>query len=317
MDTYKLKAIVKGLITFIPGVYEKHKDSKPKSGHSSSNAKFCYSLWLRILVSLDELNIDNKLSFVAELGPSHSFGVGLCALLCGAEKYIALDIENNYNPCLTQSIFEELIELFNKREPIPDDSIFPQINIRIKNYDFPEYIFTEDLLTQTLNENRLKQILSDIQRADIKHTQYISYYSPWQLQNNKLKIKEQNIDLVFSRAVLEHVDSPEKIYRDLNEITEINTLMIHDIEYHSHGLSKYWNGHMFFDKYIWKLIKGKRHYFINRCSHTEQEKLTSEYGFKIIHSERIIKQSVITKKKQGIPVNDLQTYGGVIVSKKR
>ena len=297
-------------------MYKRHKKMKPKSGHSSSNARFCYSLWLRILVYLNEHNIDVKPSLVAELGPSHSFGVGICALLCGADKYFALDIENNYNPYLTERIFVELIELLKNEEPIPNDSIFPQINIRIRNYAFPEYILAEDLLSKTLDENRLKQILSDIQNANKKSTRYISYYSPWQLQNNKLKIREQNIDLVFSRAVLEHVDSPEEIYMDISEIIKNDSLMVNDIEYHSHGLSKYWNGHMFFSQYLWKIIEGKRHYFLNRYSHTQHEKLTTEYGFEINQSERIIKQSDKNKGKKRSGVIDLQTYGGVIVSKK-
>lgn len=314
MDFCKIKAITKGFLTYIPGLYNLHKESKLKEGHSSSIAEFCYSTWLRILVKLYETEGSVNFNTVAELGPSNSFGVGLCALLSGSHKYIALDVENTYNPILTTKIFHKLIQLFSAKAPIPDDNQFPQINIRLDDYKFPEYIINDELLKTTLNIERVQGILAAIDIGK-ENNEFISYYYPWQNFKNIKNLRQQNIDLVFSRAVLEHVKSPDKVCKDISMIANGNIIILHDIEYHSHGLSKEWNDHKKFKNFTWKIILGNRPYFLNRISHSEHEKIINNYGFKIIHSERNIRNTL--DSFSAYHARDFLTYGGVIVAVKR
>lgn len=316
MDINKFKSIGKGLITYFPGAYQIIRKIKPKGGHSSSNAKFCYSFWLRILVTINELDLNNSKKCIAEIGPANSFGIGICALLCGAEKYIALDIDDSYDSTLTTGIFEELLKLLISREPIPDDIVFPNINLRISNYDFPKDILNDELLDKSLSKDRINQILMEIQNVRGKNNVFISYYTPWQSNTNLLQIKRQNIDLIFSRAVLEHVKFPIILYKDINTILRKSMLMFHDIEYHSHGLSKYWNGHRHFSKLTWKIVNGNRPYFLNKVTHSEHEDLITGNRFKILRSDRIKRDSNLRRGIYGMSVDDYETYGGAIVSTK-
>src|SRR5689334_3926898 len=50
----------------------------------SSSARYCYSVWLRHLSMAARLGLNTDPKDVAELGPGHSIGVGLAALLSGA-----------------------------------------------------------------------------------------------------------------------------------------------------------------------------------------------------------------------------------------
>ena len=55
----------------------------------------------------------------------------------------------------------------------------------------------------------------------------------------------------------------------------------HRIGFSSHGLAKEWNGHWKYSDLMWKLIRGKRPYLINREPLSTHLKLMSEEGFKI------------------------------------
>jgi hypothetical protein len=56
---------------------------------------------------------------VGELGPGDSIGIGLAALLSGASGYIGLDIFPFSARADLQMIFEELVQLYSRREAIP------------------------------------------------------------------------------------------------------------------------------------------------------------------------------------------------------
>ena len=65
--------------------------------------------------------------------------------------------------------------------------------------------------------------------------------------------------------------------------------MFHDIELHSHGITKKPNGHLNISNIVWKLIYGKRKYFLNRWEFKEHQKAISENGFEIILTNKTIK----------------------------
>jgi hypothetical protein len=64
---------------------------------------------------------------VAELGPGDSLGIGLAALVSGAEKYFALDVVEYTNIERNLKIFDELVTLFKNKEDIPGEQEFPEV----------------------------------------------------------------------------------------------------------------------------------------------------------------------------------------------
>jgi hypothetical protein len=64
---------------------------------------------------------------VAELGPGESLGVGLCALLSGADHYVGLDVIAHSYPERNQLVLNDLIKLFQSRASNPDKG-WPEFN---------------------------------------------------------------------------------------------------------------------------------------------------------------------------------------------
>ncbi len=104
------KAVLSGLATYIPGY-----DYMRRTGGTDS-ARYCYAVWLRHLILANESFGAGLPTVVAELGPGDSIGIGLAALLCGAEKYYALDVVPYSDLRSNLRIFDELVRLFEQRD---------------------------------------------------------------------------------------------------------------------------------------------------------------------------------------------------------
>src|SRR5690349_3534046 len=84
-----------------------------KTGGTDS-ARYCYTVWLRHLWLIHRAGLPTKFAAVVELGPGVSIGIGLAALLCGAERYTGLDVENLIDRDRNLAIFDELVELYRR-----------------------------------------------------------------------------------------------------------------------------------------------------------------------------------------------------------
>src|SRR2546426_12622447 len=83
MQPWKLPHVVKGMLTWIPPI-DALRQRRASTG-GTNNPRYCYSVWLRHLVTLLPFGFQIKGARIAELGPGDSIGVGLAALLSGAE----------------------------------------------------------------------------------------------------------------------------------------------------------------------------------------------------------------------------------------
>lgn len=269
------------------------------------------------MVTLKEKNIDYSLLNVAEIGPAGSMGVGIAALISGAKTYTVLEALKFKNLEMNLKLFQELIELFQKQSDIPDENEFPKINIRLKSYKFPYDLFPSNQLQGILNKQRLDEISNAlVQVYDNKGI--IKYYAPWENHKN---IPIESFNFVFSRAAMEHVKDFQSIYRITFKNLVHGGVMLHDIEYHSHRTSKYWNGHWCYNSFIWNIIVGSRKFLLNRGTHSMHLKSIRDLQF-IVQSESRnfkeskIKKDMLSKEFKHIPDDDLITFGGVIIASK-
>ena len=83
---------------------------------------------------------------VAELGPGDSIGIGLAALLSGAERYFALDLVRYSGLEKNLEIFDELVSLFAAQAPIPGEQEFPFLYPKLDCYDFPHALVARERL---------------------------------------------------------------------------------------------------------------------------------------------------------------------------
>ena len=264
----------------------------------TNSARYCYCIWLRHLVmaqsALGGACIWPKV--IAEFGPGDSLGIGLAALLSGAEKYYALDVVEYADTSVNLDILEQLVALFAKKEPIPDQQEFPLARPLLPSYEFPHKILTEDRLRQSLSTERIQSIKEALIKLRNSTKSYIEirYVVPWYDSD---VIKQESVDMIFSQAVLEHVDNLAQTYVTLYRWLKRDGFMSHQIDFGCHGLAKKWNGHWAYSNFTWKLIKGKRFYLLNREPYSTHRRLLEQAGFTIVCEVKTSDHSGLPKEQ--------------------
>lgn len=287
---YSLQFLI-GIATYMPGL--SHFLSKGTGGASS--ARYCYSVWLRHLTTAYNNGLSTQPNILAELGPGDSLGIGLAALISGANKYYALDVVEHSSNKRNIDIFDELVDLFKKREKIPNKTEFPEGKPYLKPYEFPSHILTDERLNEALKHNRIESIrnaLSSLGSGD-ENNKPISYIVPW---NDSKVFKKEAIDMIFSQAVLEHVDDLAATYKALYRWLKPGGFMSHWIDFRCHVTARDWNGHWAYSDSVWRLIKGKRPYLLNRQPHSVHINLMQKCGFEVIYDMKAKDTSGIDRK---------------------
>ena len=305
----KYKGLIQGIITFVP--FTKHFYAESTGGTDS--ARYCYSVYLRHLVMAKSYGLNPYPKVVAELGPGDSLGIGLAALISGSDKYFAFDIVKYANAVRNLEIFDKLVTLFKNRATIPEDDEFPNIKPSLEKYDFPANILDENRLQYALEKPRIEKIrdsIIDLQCNDCP----IQYMVPWY---DASVLEKESVDMIYSQAVLEHVDDLLNTYQAMRLWLKPNGYMSHQIDFKCHGTADEWNGHWAYSDFMWKLVKGKRPYLLNREPHSTHIAILKEENFSVVCDKRIESKSSLTKSSlaprfRSISDDDLITSGAFI-----
>ena len=274
----RIRILVHGIATFVPGV--RHLRAKGTGG--SNSARYCYSVWLRHLLVAHRSGLDSCPRVVAELGPGDSLGIGLMALLCGSIRYLACDVVAHADPRRNLAVFEDLVLLLRNQSPLPDESEFPDIQPPLESHEFPVEVLSPGRLSQALEERRLDTIRESL-RAPDREDSLIQYRVPW---SDPSIVEAGSIDMIFSQAVLEHVDDLPNAYGLMSLWLKPGGYVSHQIDFRSHGTATEWNGHWAYSEFVWKLMRGKRAYLLNRLPLSAHRRLLEKEGFEIVCEEK-------------------------------
>lgn len=257
MNTLKLKPLVKGGLTFLPGMTR----LLPEGGGETSSARYCYGVWLKHLTLLWNNGMPTIPATLAELGPGSSLGTGLAAMLSGVQHYRALDVVEHSSIEANLRVFDELVALFAQRAPRPVKG-WPDFDTHLDANGFPSHILSEERLRSTLAPERIARI-----RRAIAHPEpaagdiSIRYIAPW---SDERIIQRDSIDLIISHAVLGEVVELEQTYQALCTWLKPGGFMSHQIGFAFEGINGQWNGYWACPEALWTIIKGKRPFVINR-----------------------------------------------------
>lgn len=306
----KAKALVSGIVTWLPGFRAMRQTG------GTDSARYCYSVWLRHLslanAARPGLGVPRV---VAELGPGDSIGIGLSALLCGAEKYFAFDVVAYPDLSSNLAIFDELVQLFRRREPIPGADEFPGLHPRIEDLSFPRELLDDVRLQHALFPERLQRIRASIERADAAGS-CIVYRAPW---TGERLVEPGTIDMIYSQAVLEHVVDLEAVNSAMRRWIKPDGVMTHQIDYRCHGKADHWNGHWSYSDLAWRIVVGRRPYLLNRVPHSAQMDRLRAAGFSVLAETRVPGPQGITRRQlaarfRGLSDEDFATCGAFVVS---
>ena len=278
----RAKQIAYGLTTALPGLgavaIRLRRGARGGEGGGAGSARYCYSVWLRHLVKAAGNGLDARPATVVEFGPGDSLGIGLAALLSGSEKFCAVDVVQFANPEKNLRIFDELADLFRRRAPIPDAGEFPEVTPRLANHDFPSYILDDARMREALSPGRLGLIRASIAAAADGDGPVV-YKTPWADYGI---IEPESADLIYSQAVMEHIDDLPQAYRAMRRWLKPAGYVSHSIDFRSHRLANGWNGHLAYSDFTWRLIRGRRPYLVNRQPLSAHLALLRAQGFAIL-----------------------------------
>ena len=279
------------------------------------SAEYCYSVYLRHSVIAAQHGLARAPRTVLELGPGDSIGIGLMALLTGAEQYYALDAVRHASIETNLLIFDELVNLLTMRAPIPSRGEFAEILPELSDYCFPKEILSEARLTQALASERLT-CLRNALAGDL--TGPICYLAPMGRMN---EIPDSSVDLIISQAVMEHVDQLEETYAECFRILKPGGFMSHQIDFRCHDTAPEWNGHWKYSGLTWRLMRGGRPWFINRQPCSAHLNLVKQAGFSLCAEIKQfgsfgISSRQLASRFQSLSESDLETSGIFILASK-
>lgn len=290
-----VRTLISGVATRVPGVEYLHR--KLLRVHGTDSARYCYSVWLRHLRMLhDHGQCRSVPRVVAELGPGESIGMGLAALLSGAESYCGLDVISLARTERNLEVLAGLVELFQQRASIPGPEEYPEVNPGLGDYA------SADLLSSmNLEPERLERIRYSVLHPNAPDSM-IRYVAPWW---DSQVIKSGTVDLIFSQAVLEHVADLPKAFAAMKAWLRAGGVMSHQIDLRCHATAAAWDGHRAYSDRMWAVMRGARPYFINREPASKHLALMSSAGFDVMHQTRVSAKPSLNRASLGRSFRDL------------
>jgi len=257
---------------------------------------------------------------VAEIGPGESLGIGIAALLSGAERYYALDVVEHATLESNLTIFDGLVSLFQAKVSIPDDVEFPEVKPSLQQYRFPSQILNQRRLGSALEPQQIATLRRALSQVSSSHSGRgpISYIVPW---TSMAVLEPESVDLIVSQAAMEHVDGLEESYAACFRWLKPGGLMSHQVDYSSHETADEWNGHWTYSDLLWWAIRGGRPWLLNRIPHSEHLRLIRKQGFEVVYVQTVSAENHtarqhLARRFQAISAEDMTTRGALIQARK-
>ena len=310
------RRLVKGMLTWVPGLQRAFLDSS--AGGGTANASYCYGVWMKHLALLREAGMQDMPYAVVELGPGNSLGTGIATLLSGAERYIAVDAFPHVRTDTNIAVMHELAELFRARAPRPRAG-FPAIDHLLDARLFPSHILGERELAAALAPDRLDLIDDAVRSVDLGYAGAMIQYSTW---SDLRPVGEGEADLLFSHVVMNQVSDLEAVYACCGRWVKPGGWMSHHLDMTALGTADQWNGHRAYTELAWKIIAGKRPFFVNREPLATHLDLMRANGFDIVTLMRGKRDGGISREDlaprwKGMSDEDLATESAFVIARRR
>ncbi len=303
------KELFWGMVTFLPGL------SGVRTGRTSGtgSARYCYGVWMRHLAMAAASGLPTDPRTIAELGPGDSLGIGLAAMLTGADRYCAFDVVAHANAERNLGVFDDLVALLRARASIPGEDEFPRVKPVLDDYAFPHRVLDDARLARALAPERVQRIRASLADTTAPDSM-IAYRVPWA---DASVIERDSVDMIFSQAVLEHIDDLRGAWRAMHAWLRPGGFVSHQIDYKAHRTSPHWNGHWAMSDLQWTLLRGRRPYLLNREPHSVQLALLREAGLVLVCEKRVRRTPAIPREKlaprwRTLSDDDLTTSGAFV-----
>lgn len=273
------RPIVAGALSYLP-IRRRYKGTG-----GTDSARYCYGSWLTMLRMLDAAGLPTEFESLVELGPGDTIGIGIAAVLTGANKYFALDVLDHADVAGNLKVFDELVPLLRNHAPAPDQVEFPRMHPRLPDYRFPDALIPEARLSASLRPERLVSLRHALESRE-QHAGSaieIKYVVPWKTQP---VAAPGAVDLVFSQVALQDVPAGElaQTHETIAKWLKPGGVVYHHIDLSYFGFSPRWNEHWVYSDAIWRVVVGRRPYYFNRVPLSQHLAVMERAGFRVANA---------------------------------
>jgi hypothetical protein len=216
------------------------------------------------------------------------------------------------------AVLQELLRMFGSRAPRPSAG-YPPFDHLLDERLFPSGILDDARLARTLAPDRVERIDHAVRAAALGHPDPMIEYHTW---STLRPVHDGEVDLVFSHVVMNQVDELEDVYGRCGRWVRPGGWMSHQIDFTSLGTADEWNGHRAYSELAWKIIAGRRPYFVNREPLATHLATIEANGFDVVKLIRGyetggISRAQLAPRWRRISDEDLATQTGFIIARKR
>jgi hypothetical protein len=307
----KLKLLYGGLKSYLPRpVYTMAKHPV--------DARYGYAVWMRHLEMLHRHGINGPFAKVVELGPGNSIATGVAALLSGTQAYTGLDVLQHMASNSNAAVFEEVVELFRTRAPIPGPEDYPSLCPALEDYAFPAAALDTAVID---SPERVPVIRAAVLNPDTDTQGMFRHIVPW----DSGSIAPDSTDLIFTQAVLQEIphepdgDALRQTIYTMADWLAPGGHMSHQIDFGIYGLEP-WNMHWKWTDLEWKLIRGRRDNFVNRAPLSTYLNLLRECGLTIVATEATLQPGIadfaLSRRYRVLPEIERRTRAVHVIARK-
>jgi SAM-dependent methyltransferase len=135
------------------------------------------------------------------------------------------------------------------------------------------------------------------------------YFAPWY---DLAALAPASVDMIVSQAVLEYVDNLPQTYGAFYQWLAPGGVASLVIDYKNHGTAEAWDGHWAYSDLAWRLMCGKRPYYINREPHSTHVRVLRQAGLALVREVRSSRapetfNGRLAKRFRGMPEADRTT----------
>ena len=280
------------------------------------------AVWLRHVRMCEQAGVVPKPGTFLEVGPGDSVGTGMCALLSGFEQYIAVDVIDHVQWDVSADHITALAKVFRERSPLPADDaiegVLPPLNDRSIPDPWPWSSLS--LVDDSEILRRVSAIRDSVSSKGSSGV--LSFRSPW----SRTMVEASSVDWVFSHVALQDMAATdqEPVLQEalgtFHSWMRPGALMTHQIDLSCPG-GHPWNHHWAWSKLDWKLIRGKRPYYVNGLPLSRYMELMGDLGFdtRVVHTLEVpgLTSEQVAESHKRLPGGDYSAASAFIIATKR